>query len=132
MFKKLIWNSQSTTKDCGDFWEQQAAAFLANQGASCLARNFSSRFGEIDLIVQDNEFIAFVEVKYRQSTTYGGAINAIPKQKQQRIVKTATFYLQKMKLNAYNTACRFDVVAIQGTKESPQITWLKDAFNGVQ
>ena len=132
MFKKLIWNNQDNTTSQGEYWERIAQSYMEKQGAKLLASNFHSRFGEIDLIMQDKGAIAFVEVKYRRNANFGGAIHAVSTKKQQRIVKTATFYLQKRKLNAYNTACRFDVVTIQGSQHAPNITWLKNAFTGVQ
>ena len=48
--------------------------------------------------------------------------------KQQKVRKTAAFYLQQLGLNEYNTPCRFDVVALQGEINNLEINWLKNAF----
>ncbi len=108
--------------------EHMAATYLQQQGLSILSKNFHSRHGEIDLIMQENDIIVFVEVKYRKSAGYGGAISAVSAKKQQKLKLCAGFYFQQSQLNEYNTACRFDVVALQGDLTQPQITWLKNAF----
>ena len=117
-----------TTKEVGQSMELVAAEYLKQQGLTLIATNFSCRFGEIDLILQEQQILVFVEVKYRQSAAFGGAINAISPTKREKIIKTAQIYMQQAKLNEYNTCCRFDVVAIQGTASHPDISWLKNAF----
>ena len=108
--------------------EQLAARFLAKQGLLLQTANFHNRGGEIDLVMTDTDTWVFVEVKYRRSNSFGGAISAISPQKQQKIKQCAAFYLQQAGLNEYNTSCRFDVIALQGDITNPEITWLKNAF----
>ncbi|GHE81926.1 YraN family protein [Thalassotalea profundi] len=116
----------------GQLAEQIAKEHIQEEGLIFIEQNFHSRWGEIDLIMKDNEVFVFIEVKYRKNTVFGGAISAISTKKQQKIIKTAAIYLQQHGLNEYNTAYRFDVVAIEGNINSiakPQINWLKNAFN---
>ncbi|REL30726.1 YraN family protein [Thalassotalea euphylliae] len=124
----MRWIKQLTTKNIGEQTEQLAAQHLREQGLNCLTCNFSSKYGEIDIIAQDGEVLVFVEVKYRKQANYGGAIAAISAAKQQKLKLCASFYLQQAQLNEYNTPCRFDVVALQGPIEQPNVTWLKNAF----
>lgn len=128
----MLWNKAkaffNNSKDKGNYAEQVAAKYLNKQGLTLLENNFTCRYGEIDLIMQQNQELIFIEVKYRQSTNFGGAIMAIPSSKQKKIKKTAAFYLQQHQLNAYNTAHRFDVIALQGNINAPEITWLANAF----
>ena len=63
-------------KPIGQFWEQQAEHFLTQQGLELVARNFSSLYGEIDLVMRDAEHKAFIEVRYRRSDRFGGAIQS--------------------------------------------------------
>ena len=63
---------QATTRQAGAHWEKTAESWLLEQGLSLLQRNFSSRLGEIDLIMEDDKTIVFVEVRYRKSDHYGG------------------------------------------------------------
>lgn len=124
----MQWIKNLTTKAIGDNTEALAANFLKVQGLTLATQNYSSKYGEIDLICQDGETWVFVEVKYRRSTAYGGAVSAISASKQQKLKLCASFYLQQLGINEYNTSCRFDVVALQGELTQPQITWLKNAF----
>ena len=106
----------------GEKAEDCACQYLKSQGLILLERNYSSRFGEIDLIMQDANVLVFAEVRYRKNSKYGGAASSISHQKQQRIQKTAATYLQK---KGSNCPARFDVIAIQGDM---QINWIKSAF----
>ena len=124
--------SKPTTREAGKYWEQVARDYLIRQGLVLIEENFHCRFGEIDLIMSDNETLVFIEVKYRKGQQYGGAIATISKNKQQKIAKTASIYLQQHQLNEYNTPYRFDVIAIDNQaneKSQPHINWLTNAFN---
>jgi putative endonuclease len=128
---KLLWNKQpkpASTTNVGQCSEELAAQHLGQQGLKLLCKNFHSKRGEIDLIMKDGNTLVFVEVKYRKSLAFGGAISAVSRNKQKKLHLCASFYLQKLSLNEYNTACRFDVVTLQGDISQPQITWLKNAF----
>jgi putative endonuclease len=111
----------------GDYGETQAAAHLALHGYHCVARNYHSRYGEIDLIAQGDRYLLFVEVKTRRAGAMVSALEAVDQRKQQRIAATAAQYLA---LHPTKLQPRFDVVCIylapQG--ETTQIHWLENAF----
>lgn len=115
-------------RDKGLYFEQLAKHYLQQQQLTCIAQNVHSKFGEIDLIMLEQTTYVFVEVKYRKQTHFGHAAEMVSYQKQQKIRKTAAFYLQQQALNAYNTPCRFDIVSIEGDANNPEIHWLKNAF----
>ena len=129
---KLLWNKQqtttATTTAVGLSSEKIAAEYLSQHGLLLKTQNFHSRYGEIDLVMLEKDTLIFVEVKYRKSSHFGGAISAISYKKIQKIKLCVKFFLQKHGLNEYNTPCRFDVIALQGDLTNPQITWLKNAF----
>lgn len=133
--KKLRWTASKSSQksnSLGQLAEQHAREYLQSQGLTFLEQNYHSRWGEIDLVMKDCEVLTFIEVKYRKNKIFGGAISAVSRQKQQKIMKTAAIYLQQHGLNEYNTNYRFDVVAIEGNTDTitqPQINWLKNAFN---
>ena len=77
--------------------------------------------------MEQNVAIMFMLGVYTGSV-FGGAISAISYNKEQKIRKCAKFYLQQNDLNEYNTPCRFDVIALEGDINQPQITWLRNAF----
>ncbi len=118
----LLNNRQS-----GQRWEKAAESFLRGHGLSLLQRNFSSRFGEIDLIMEDDETIVFVEVKYRKSNQHGDGAEAVTLHKQGRISRTAAWYLA-MNPHRAEQFCRFDVVSISPHITDQGINWIKNAF----
>jgi putative endonuclease len=109
--------------------EAAACEFLIKKGFCLLERNYRSHFGEIDLIMQDQDDIVFVEVRSRSRIDYGRAATSVNKEKQRKLAKTATRYLQ-MKKWLYKKYSRFDVIAIHWIDNNLQIEWFKNAFYG--
>ena len=103
--------------------EEAAAEYLAGQGYALLARNYATRFGEIDLILRKGDLLVFAEVKYRKSSHLQHPLEAVDRRKMRRIACTALIWLER---NGYpaDTRCRFDVVGICGQT----ITHVKGAF----
>lgn len=114
-------------KVIGNKAENCAYMFLYNQGMRLIAKNYQCRYGEIDLIMRDSTHIVFIEVRYRAKTTFATSLESITPNKAQRIIKTATWFLQEKKLlNRVN--CRFDVVGIDLANNHQQVDWVKNAF----
>jgi putative endonuclease len=111
----------------GAYWEKIAESFLRTQGLKLLQRNFSSRFGEIDLIMEDDQTLVFVEVKYRRKDHHGSGAEAVTFHKQGRISRTAAWYLAKNPHRA-ECVCRFDVISIDPKERDQGINWIKSAF----
>ncbi len=103
--------------------EQLAVEFLIDNGYKVLERNFRNRTGEIDIIASKDNYIVFIEVKYRSSNRYGSAIEAVNYKKQQTIRKVAGYYLTT-RYKSCDIPCRFDVLGIDGGT----ITHIKNAF----
>ena len=110
----------------GNKAEKLAAKFLNRQGLKTLQKNYTCRFGEIDIIMQHAEYLVFVEVRYRQSQDYGGALASVNTHKQLKLRKTAEHYLQR--LSNSDVACRFDVLCITGNLKQPEFEWIENAF----
>lgn len=104
--------------------EDRAAQHLAQQGLTLLQRNYRSRHGEIDLIMQDHGTLVFIEVRQRSRTDFGGAAASIVAAKQARIIATAQHYLTTLKRVP---PCRFDAVLLHGAEDA-RIEWIKGAF----
>jgi len=124
---RLHQSSLGLSKAIGEQAEQFAHDYLVQHGLRCLTRNFSCRSGEIDLIMQDNATVVFVEVRYRQSNRFGSALESVNFQKQQKLIKTAHYYLQSSPSS--NSACRFDVIGLSPNDQQFDIDWIKDAFS---
>lgn len=118
----------SSTQKIGSQAEQYAEHYLQEQGLKFVTRNYRCRYGEIDLIMQDQESIVFVEVRYRDKETHGSGVETITRSKKSKLLKTATVYLIEQKLWE-KIPCRFDVISLASPNQ--EILWIKDAF-GVQ
>jgi putative endonuclease len=109
-------------KNDGAAAEQQAAAYLQRNGLVLLESNFRCRFGEVDMVMKEGSTLVFVEVRKRGSQAFGGAAASITPAKQEKIIKAAQFYLQRLQAQP---PCRFDAVLLDG---GGQVEWIKHAF----
>ncbi len=114
---------KQNNRKIGNLKEQEAKQYLESLGYEILEENFYMKGGEIDLIGRDGEYLVFVEVKYRSTEKRGNPLEAVTFQKQNKIIRTAKYYMYKNRIPEY-TPCRFDVVAILGE----EIVLIKDAF----
>ena len=108
----------------GALAEQLAAQYLQQQGLKLLQLNYSCRFGEIDLIMQDGDTHVFAEVRMRSGSTFGGAAASIDRRKQAKLIRTAQHYLAKLQRIP---PCRFDAILMQAP-DINKIVWIKNAF----
>ena len=113
----------------GAWGENLAAKYLKKQGYRILERNYSCRFGEIDLIVTDRRFLVFVEVKLRKSDRFARAAEFVDYRKQARLRTTAELWLSQCESEL---PARFDVLEIYAPEgeqtKNPIIYHLEDAF----
>jgi putative endonuclease len=116
----------SNSREAGLQAEERALQFLQAQGLHCVARNFSSHRGEIDLVMQDSDTLVFVEVRFRRHGGFGSAAESVTGSKQQRIIRAASHFLNRSR-QWRDSACRFDVLAISGAGQQT-IDWIRDAF----
>lgn len=107
----------------GDGAERLALDYLQRQGLQLLHSNFRCKLGELDLVMTDGPSLVIVEVRYRQSQRFGGALASVTRQKQARIIAATQHYVIIHHLS--QSAIRFDVVAIAG---DGRIDWIKNAF----
>ncbi len=91
--------------------EARALAYLQQQGMQLIERNFTCRFGEIDLIMREQQTVVFVEVRQRSSAQFGGAAASVTAAKQGKLWRTAEVFLRRY---GKPPSCRFDLIAIQG------------------
>lgn len=109
----------------GQQYEQLALEYLQHQKLQLVQQNYQCKAGEIDLIMRDSGTLVFVEVKYRASSAFGGAIAAVTPAKQQKLLRASRWYLQQNNLS--DTPCRLDVLAIDG-QQPYQYQWIKNAI----
>ncbi|MDH5516675.1 MAG: YraN family protein [Gammaproteobacteria bacterium] len=109
----------------GKLAENIACELLESHQLKLLQKNYHCRYGEIDLVMQDEETLVFVEVRFRKSAQFGGAVESIDQKKQNKIRTTAQHYLQKH--NSKHNA-RFDVITLSSLEDKNKINWIKYAF----
>lgn len=111
--------------------ENRARRFLKGKGLSFVEANYRCRTGEIDLIMRDRDMLVFVEVRYRKSHDFGGALESIDGRKQRRLRAAAEHYLQRRRIDD-GLPCRFDVVLVSGgdgeRMHGLQIDWIPNAL----
>lgn len=117
-----------TSLTSGQQAETLALHYLKAQGLKPLQQNFRCRFGEIDLVMQENNAIVFVEVKYRRNKQWGGGLAAITQSKQRKLKLTALHYLQRHQAYA-NHPCRFDALVIEGALIEPSYQWVTNILS---
>lgn len=97
-------------RKAGNIGEDAVCGFLVRHGYEIIKRNFTVRGGEIDIIAEKADIIAFVEVKTRTIGSMTSAEEAVDLRKQRLIIRTAQAYLQNA---AQPLQCRFDVATVE-------------------
>jgi putative endonuclease len=112
----------------GVLGELTAIDYLIKSGYVILDKNFRTRYGEIDIIGMDEEYIVFIEVKTRRNFNLGLPCESVTLDKQRRIARMALLYIAKNNLQNYNF--RFDVVeTVIDVDRVTYIRLIKDAFH---
>ena len=111
----------------GKLWEIEAANYLRKKKYKLLESNYTTRFGEIDLIVYNKKYLCFVEVKQRNSASIAKAREFVDFNKQRKIILSAQLYLS---LNKTDLQPRFDVIEIYtDNNKIISIKHLENAFD---
>ena len=115
------------TSERGKWGEEVALEYLIRKGYTTVAKGWRSRFGEIDLIVKNREYLVFVEVKLRKSANFAHAREYVGKSKQDKIRATASLWLVS---HSNRLQPRFDVIEIYAPDETatPEIIHIENAF----
>ncbi|MEW6546362.1 MAG: YraN family protein [Bacillota bacterium] len=105
--------------------EEVAARYLEELGYRIVARNYRTRWGEIDIIARDGPVLAFVEVRRRGAGSLAHPAETVGRSKRERLARTAADFLGNR--GWWHFACRFDVVTITDSEE-PEVRLIRDAF----
>lgn len=97
-------------KTLGTWGESVAAVHLESRGYHIIARNWRCRYGEIDLIAQAGEWVAFVEVKTRRGQGMGTPEEGLTPTKARKLMHLAELYMAEHDLDA---DWRIDLVAVE-------------------
>ena len=116
----------ASSKLTGRRGELLAAEYLKKQGWRVVGMNFSCRYGEVDVIAENRDFLVFAEVKARKNARFAAAREFVTPAKQRRVLLAAQLWLQR---NPTEKQPRFDVLEVYGAEgETPQIIHIENAF----
>lgn len=132
----LPWNlykqtAMKTTTSVGRHGEDIAAAWLNEHGYVIVERNYRRRFGEVDIIAEQGEYLVFIEVKTRSSSRFGAPFEAVTMRKQQQLSRIADDYL--LHHGQADKLCRFDCVAVTlEPGKPPRVDVIVNAFDACE
>lgn len=112
-------------RKAGDAGERRAEQFLKTNGLKIVARNWHCRHGEIDLVMFDDEYLVFVEVRLRTPRGFANSAESVDCFKQRKLAQAASMFLATNP-SWQERPCRFDVVGIEG--DSGELAWIRHAF----
>jgi putative endonuclease len=113
-----------TRRKLGQWGERAAARYLEARGCQVVATNWRCTAGEVDLVVQDGEWMAFVEVRTRRGQAYGTPEESITAAKLARMATVAESYVYEQ---GWEGDWRLDVVAIRARHgQEPEIEWYQN------
>jgi putative endonuclease len=125
VYLNLNSKKMATHNELGQLGEDLALKHLLEKGYRLLARNFRFKHLEIDLIMQDEDKLVFVEVKTRQTAEIGEPYLAVTRTKQKQIIKVANWYIIE---NDLHNESRFDIVSIVHNSYRTAIEHIENAF----
>ncbi|MEE3436388.1 MAG: YraN family protein [Treponema sp.] len=119
--------NSSNTKVLGKAGEDAAAALYAQKGFSVVERNFRTRFGEIDIILEKGDTLVFAEVKALPNGDADLLAAELGPRKRRKIVETAKYFLKNHRQYS-NKIIRFDAVAV-GLPGFESVHLIENAFS---
>ncbi len=123
------WDHMASTKRTGADGEEIARQHLREKGYAIHDSNWSTTFGELDIVAKRGDELVFVEVKTRRGVGTEAALEAVTPAKRERMLKAVYQYLHERDIDS-ETQWRMDVIAVAvkaGCR--PQIDHVEDAFD---
>ncbi|MEP6989732.1 MAG: YraN family protein [bacterium] len=116
----------AATQALGEFGERVAERWLRQRGWRVMQRRFRSGHRDIDLVVESEGVVAFVEVKARRGDTFGDPVEAVNWKKQKELGRSARVWIARHGRN--DEAYRFDVVGVLVSGDRVRVRHVADAF----
>ena len=109
-------------KRLGKKGERQAVRYLKHSGYKILERNYKNPFGEVDIIAEKGDALAFIEVKTRLSENYGSPSEAVDRRRREKYIQAAKYYFYGKQMDR---VVRFDIIEIL----RGELNHIENAFN---
>jgi putative endonuclease len=119
------YTAQAARQRDGARAEVLACEYLIAKGLTLIDANVACTRGEIDLVMKQGGTLVFVEVRWRKTAAYGGAVASVTPSKLKKLLTACEVFFQHYP--TWRTSpCRVDVVALQGSLNQAQIEWLQN------
>jgi putative endonuclease len=119
--------AKTERRNSGDVAEQLVVEQLEREGWLIRDRNMTYRLGELDVVAEKGEVLAFVEVRMRASNVWGDPSATVSRSKQRKVVLAAMQYMQQRRL--HNRVIRFDVASVIGRGHDGHVELIPNAFD---
>lgn len=117
----------AATQEFGELGERIAERWLTRHGWRVLQRRFRAGHRDIDLVVEQDGTVAFVEVKARRGVEFGDPVEAVNWSKQQQLVRSASVWIDRF--GRPSESYRFDVVGVLVEGERVRVRHVANAFS---
>lgn len=111
--------------ETGKEGEEKALAYLVDKGYEILDQNWTHGHLELDLVVQKDQVVVFVEVKTRSTKDFGNAESFVGAKKKQHLIKAVNAYVNKKQVDAH---LRFDIIGVYKNGANWEVDHIEDAF----
>lgn len=111
----------------GELGERIAARWLARKGWRLVGRRFRNGHRDIDLIVEGDDTVVFVEVKARRAKEFGDPVEAVDWRKQRELVRSACVWMDRF--GAPGRSYRFDIVGVLVDDRTVRVRHVENAFS---
>lgn len=109
-------------KKIGALGEDAAKDYLVENGFIIVERNYTCRYGEIDIVAKEQDTLVFVEVRAKTVKRYGLPEESIGKEKMKRLIKLVYHYLAKK--NGMQK-CRIDLIAVEIGRDNGRVNAIR-------
>ncbi|MGV3623832.1 MAG: YraN family protein [Archangium sp.] len=118
--------AKTDKRSSGDAAEQLVVEHLERDGWVIRDRNVVYARGELDVVAEKGELLAFIEVRMRASSVWGDPSATVSLGKQRKVVRAAMEYVQQHRLHM--RVMRFDVASVVGRGRDGSVEIIADAF----
>lgn len=122
----IVWPMTRQRQEFGILGERIAARWFQRAGWRILAHRFRSGHRDLDLIVQRDSVVAFVEVKARHGSLFGSPVESVHIRKQRELSRTAAVWVDRH--GQPGLSYQFDVFGVLVASEHVRIRHIPDAF----
>ncbi len=125
IFDPTLKKPKTSKRKKGDMGEDMALEMYLKNGYELVERNYNSQYGEIDIILKNDELIVFSEVKTRDISAIARPSDSVDKRKQKKILAAAEVFLSE---NPCELQPRFDIVEVVLNGRETSIELIENAF----